>query len=316
MTEQQRGQEGAELAAIVSDEQIARIHGHANFGSMSPRDVVNDGVRKVAVGYHCGHTQFTILREHGLINKPPAGSYDTSLTKKGKAYARVLFGMDQAIITAWKRRAPPEAEASPPLATDEGGCVTKRFVIFTTPGWAPQKKGGWFTDEHLIDFLRDVMLHDGWKPGFQATVLELTWDNDIWASSASEYLGMHDAAIGPRRARAAWKVARSKHEAIYKTAPTAKLGTEFTSFHRLTDVRQALAVVPAQQAEAPADAPELAACRFCKGQGWVEDQNWSARYPDIVQDRVEGNGLIRCGWCLGDGIDPQPQTAPISAEKG
>lgn len=79
------------LAEIVSDDEIAKVHGYANFGAMTPREVVNDGVRKTAVGYHCGHTQFTILREHGLITKPPAGSYDANLTKKGKAYARVLY---------------------------------------------------------------------------------------------------------------------------------------------------------------------------------------------------------------------------------
>lgn len=81
----------AKLAEIVSDDEIAKVHGHANFGEMTPREVVNDGVRKTAVGYHCGHTQFTILREHGLITRPPVGSYDANLTKKGKAYARVLY---------------------------------------------------------------------------------------------------------------------------------------------------------------------------------------------------------------------------------
>lgn len=120
------------------------------------------------------------------------------------------------------------------LETDEGGCVTKRFVVFTRPGRIPEKKGGWLKDEHLIDFLRDVMLHDGWEPGFRATVLELTWDNDLWASSASEYLSLHDNAIGPRRARQAWKDAREKHERIYNAVPKAKLGKEIEAHHKLT----------------------------------------------------------------------------------
>lgn len=122
------------------------------------------------------------------------------------------------------------------LPTDEGGSVTKRFVIFTTPGEVPEKKGGWLKDEHLIDFLRAVMLHDGWKPGFRATVLELTWDNDLWASSASEYLEIHDDAIGPRRARKAWQAARDEHERIYKVAPTMKLGDEIVSYRRITAI--------------------------------------------------------------------------------
>lgn len=75
---------------IISDDEIARVHGRANFGSMSPREVVNDGLRKTAIGYHCGHTQFSILREHGLITKPRGFSHDANLTKKGKKYARAL----------------------------------------------------------------------------------------------------------------------------------------------------------------------------------------------------------------------------------
>jgi hypothetical protein len=85
------------LAEIISDEEIVRVHGHANFGTMKPRDVVNDGVRKSAVGFHCGHTQFTILREHGLITKPRGMSYDVNLTKKGKRYAQALY---RAVPTA------------------------------------------------------------------------------------------------------------------------------------------------------------------------------------------------------------------------
>jgi len=90
---------GERLAEIISDEEVAKVHGYANFGSMTPREVVNDGVRKTAVGYHCGHTQFTILREHGLITAPRTGSYDANLTKKGKAYARALYHDETATAT-------------------------------------------------------------------------------------------------------------------------------------------------------------------------------------------------------------------------
>lgn len=113
----QGGEEAEKLTEIVSDAEIVRVHGYANFGSMSPREVVNDGVLKTAVGYHCGHTQFSILREHGLVTKPRLGSYDAHLTKKGKAYARALYC----------RLAPPSVQpaetASPqpaPGVADEG----------------------------------------------------------------------------------------------------------------------------------------------------------------------------------------------------
>ena len=75
---------------IISDEEIIRVHGHANFGDMSPREVVNDGVRKYAIGYTGGHTQLCILMEHGLITKPKPGKYSANLTQKGKRYARAV----------------------------------------------------------------------------------------------------------------------------------------------------------------------------------------------------------------------------------
>lgn len=88
------------LEAIVSDEEIARVHGRADFGpTMTPRYVVNEGVRKYAVGYTSGYTQLTILLEHGLITKPRPGRYEASLTKKGKRYARAL-GMYHALDRA------------------------------------------------------------------------------------------------------------------------------------------------------------------------------------------------------------------------
>lgn len=121
-----------------------------------------------------------------------------------------------------------------PLKTDETGCVTKRFVVFNRPGMAPEKKGGWLKAEHLIAFLREAMLLDCWTPGFRATVLELTWNNDLWASSASEYLSAHDHAIGPHLARKAWKEAREKHEHIYKTPPLMPLGQEIATYHGRT----------------------------------------------------------------------------------
>lgn len=102
---------GEKLREVVSDEEITKIHGYANFGSMTPREVVNDGVRKTAVGYHCGHTQFTILREHGLITRPRTGSYDANLTKKGKAYARVLYHAEAAHLQAAEARARTAEEA-------------------------------------------------------------------------------------------------------------------------------------------------------------------------------------------------------------
>lgn len=76
---------------IITDEDIDRVHANANFGSMSKRDVVNEGVLKYAFGYTGGHTQLCILLEHGLIRKPAPGRYDSTLTKKGLRYLQAIY---------------------------------------------------------------------------------------------------------------------------------------------------------------------------------------------------------------------------------
>lgn len=65
------------------------------------------------------------------------------------------------------------------------------------------------------------------------------------------------------------------------------------------------------QAQPPArEDAQPVACRFCDGAGWENDQNWEPRYADLPQEREKGDGLIRCGHCLGDGIDPSPDNHP------
>jgi hypothetical protein len=77
---------------LIPDADVARVHGFANFGSMTPRQViVAEGVLKYAYGYSSGHTQLSILLEHGLVRKPKPGSYRTTLTKRGQAYFRAAW---------------------------------------------------------------------------------------------------------------------------------------------------------------------------------------------------------------------------------
>lgn len=76
---------------IIPDAEIERVHANANFGSMSKRGVINEGVLKYAFGYTGGHTQLCILIEHGLIRKPSPGRYDSTLTKKGLRYLRAIY---------------------------------------------------------------------------------------------------------------------------------------------------------------------------------------------------------------------------------
>jgi hypothetical protein len=76
---------------IISDEEIIRVHANANFGDTPPREAVNEGVRKYAVGFACGSTMRAILIEHGLIGKPVGSLNTANLTRKGKEYARSIY---------------------------------------------------------------------------------------------------------------------------------------------------------------------------------------------------------------------------------
>ena len=77
---------------VVSDAEIERVHGRADFGSMTKRAVVNEGVLKYSMGYEGGWTQLHILQEHSLVAKF-RGTYKSKLTKKkGTRYLRAMLG--------------------------------------------------------------------------------------------------------------------------------------------------------------------------------------------------------------------------------
>lgn len=71
---------------IITDEEIEKIHGNANFGGLSKRDVVNYAVLKCASESYQGRTSRRITTEHGLINE----KYE--LTSKGRSYLWAAFG--------------------------------------------------------------------------------------------------------------------------------------------------------------------------------------------------------------------------------
>lgn len=74
-----------ETQEIIPDYEIDRVHGNSNFGSISKRDVVNQGVLKCASGYYQGFTSMQIIKEHGLIDD------QYQLTPKGKMYLWAAF---------------------------------------------------------------------------------------------------------------------------------------------------------------------------------------------------------------------------------
>lgn len=123
---------------IISDKEITRVHGHANFGDMSPREVVNDGVRKYAVGFTGGHTQLCILLEHCLIRKPNPGKYSADLTKKGKRYARSIWKTHFALaIGQWNARAETDRLIAEAVAAERERCA--KIVQDYLPRWCVQK---------------------------------------------------------------------------------------------------------------------------------------------------------------------------------
>lgn len=71
---------------ILTDEEIITHH-HAlgaDFGNVTPLQVVQKGLLKAACGWHNGGTCDAILQHHGLIKR--TGGSPAKLTKKGKAY--------------------------------------------------------------------------------------------------------------------------------------------------------------------------------------------------------------------------------------
>ena len=76
---------------IISDEEIERIHGHANFGSVSKRSVVDEAVLKTSCGYHTGGTARSIIIEHGLAKSQNDPNKVPKLTAKGRLYLWSAF---------------------------------------------------------------------------------------------------------------------------------------------------------------------------------------------------------------------------------
>lgn len=78
------------VESIISDQKIEEVHGYANFGNMTKRDVVNVGVAQSALGYSMGHTMRAILIEHRLVKN--TGGYHPRLTRRGESYLHALVG--------------------------------------------------------------------------------------------------------------------------------------------------------------------------------------------------------------------------------
>ena len=73
---------------MITDDQIKREH-WGNFGSRSPREVVDEAIWNIGFGYSTGFTCSQILHAHKLITNPMRGR-PVRLTKKGTLYFRAI----------------------------------------------------------------------------------------------------------------------------------------------------------------------------------------------------------------------------------
>ncbi len=79
---------------IISDAEVIKVHGHANFGSFTPRQVVDFGVLQIAFGYSVGATMAAIMREHKLAHKHTRHGYRLYLSERGAKYLRALVAYE------------------------------------------------------------------------------------------------------------------------------------------------------------------------------------------------------------------------------
>ena len=80
---------GYTCKSIVPDDLLMKVHGNADFGNLSPREVVDQTLLTYAFGYSSGHTAMRILQDHGLLRK--GKGYNALLTKKGFRYLKAMF---------------------------------------------------------------------------------------------------------------------------------------------------------------------------------------------------------------------------------
>lgn len=74
-------------AELIPNYRLIEVHGHANFGNSSPRDVVDETVIAFAANYTTGGTATQIAMEHGLAKFPGSNPHrNPILTPLGKKY--------------------------------------------------------------------------------------------------------------------------------------------------------------------------------------------------------------------------------------
>jgi hypothetical protein len=76
------------IAYDLTDEEINKAFGNANFGGLTPIEVVCQGLLKCASGYYQGYTSNKILLELKLVNER------YKLTERGRKNLWLFFSDD------------------------------------------------------------------------------------------------------------------------------------------------------------------------------------------------------------------------------
>ena len=81
----------AALEDIVSNEEIEKVWGRSDFGSMRRREVIKYGLLECVAGYKQGKTAQQIITELGLITEK------YRITKKGRQYLWEAFSNESKL---------------------------------------------------------------------------------------------------------------------------------------------------------------------------------------------------------------------------
>ena len=88
----------SDILKLISEEEVYRVHGNADFGSMTPRDVVNRGVLNVSKGWHSGSVMQSIILEHKLAWSRKSQS-PMKLKPKGRRYLEAMKAEEIMVIS-------------------------------------------------------------------------------------------------------------------------------------------------------------------------------------------------------------------------
>ena len=82
-------------ADIIPQYEVERIHGTADYGGITPREVIAYGLLKVACNFGNGSTTRRILSDHGLISDINMRGLH-NITGRGRKYLWACFGRNIA----------------------------------------------------------------------------------------------------------------------------------------------------------------------------------------------------------------------------